>query len=97
MQKGISFLRIVIVTTVAWVLVGVVLRLFFASLSLPIFLFIGLLAGLFLAILLAFTREDSVSVSAPGPDAAEPPLSDVPPRPLRPNVPPAESSFHTRS
>lgn len=84
MHKGLSFLLVLILTTLAWVILGFVLRLFFTSLSLLIFLVIGLVAGVFLASVLALVHEDTVSVVVPQPKATDP--EAVPPPALRPRV-----------
>lgn len=58
MNKGRSFIIVFLVSAVSWVLLGYVLRLFFPSISIFLFLIIGLIAGVFLGALLIFMRED---------------------------------------
>lgn len=78
MQKGVSFVLVLVLTTLVWVILGLVLPLFFPSLSLMVFLLIGLVAGLLLASLLAFMHEDTVPVVAPHPEATDPAASNPP-------------------
>lgn len=78
MSKGVTFLVILIITTLAWVFLGFVLRVFFGSLSLWVFLFIGLGAGLPLGSLLAFTHEDPLPVAAPDGEIAASDASRLP-------------------
>ncbi len=85
MQKGISFTIVMILTPVAWVILGYLLRLFFPSISLLVFLIIGLISGLLLATLLTIMHEDTVVAPDQGP--AEHTDSDSPPLVIRPGVP----------
>ena len=99
MRKGISFTLVLILTTLGWLLAGYVLRLFFPALSLTVFLFIGLGAGLLLGTLLAFMHEDTVPVPAPEGNATEPgiPSPTLPPSPGRPETGLPGSDFHPQA
>jgi hypothetical protein len=93
MSKGLTFLLVLILTTLAWILLGFVLRMFFWALSLWVFLFIGLGAGLLLGTLLAFMHEDTLPVAAPdgefgAPDSSRQPASPAEGRSDLPGTPP---------
>ena len=90
MHKGVAFITVWSLTTLAWVLVGFFLTLIFETLSLRVFFIIGLVGGLFIASLLAFTHEDSV----PAPEASSEPEQASAPNPdlispgINPNLEP---------
>jgi len=87
MNKGRSFTIVFLVSTVSWALLGYVLHLFFSSISILVFLTIGLLAGIFLGTLLTFIREDvPAQPSVPEPDSIVDSDSNTPPPALRSNA-----------
>ena len=91
MKKGISFVLVLLFTMLAWLLLGYVLRLFFTSLSLWVFVFIGLGAGVLLGLLLASMHEVALPVSAPEGETADPTTPDS----SRPPIPPMAGSSGT--
>lgn len=88
MKRVVSFGIVFIVTTLAWLLLGYLIRLVFPNLSMYLFLIIGVAAGLLIASLLALMHEDPVRLSDSLPDfPAKSPIEPLPPRPgIRPNA-----------
>lgn len=83
MKRVVSFLLVFVSTSLAWLLLGYLLRLVFPSLSMTLFLILGVAAGLLLASLLAFMHEDPVRI----PDTL-PPSASTPPADPRPGMNP---------
>ncbi len=58
MKKGLPFLLVFLLTMLCWVLLGYLLHFIVAWVSVYVCFIIGIVAGLFLATLFAFVRED---------------------------------------
>lgn len=86
MKRIVSFALVFVATTLAWLLLGYLIRLVFPSLSMMLFLILGVAGGLLLASLLAFMHEDPVQVPGSLPHSSSTPSAD--PRPPRPGINP---------